>query len=143
MQSVRDTAEERIREGDLEQQLLEVRAQRHFVYSKDIPVANVDVRRGIRVTSCNEKLPVEIGNEQRNDKIPWSKGTVLIMGDSTLNGVQEALLGPRFKVRAHPVAIVRDFYHHSVPLLERKPTYVIIMAGYKRFNNEIIRVNTG
>ena len=131
LQSVRDTEEERIREGDLEQQLLEVRAQRHFVYchSKGIPVANVDVRRDIRVTSCNEKLPDEIGNEQRNDKIPWSKGTVLIMGDSTLNGVQEALLGPRFKVRAHPGAIVRDFYHHAVPLLEKKPTYVIIMAG--------------
>ena len=81
------------------------------------------------VTSCNEKLPDEIGNEQRNDKIPWSKGTVLIMGDSTLNGVHEALLGPRFKVRAHPEAIVGDFYHHAVPLLEKKPTYVIIMAG--------------
>ena len=64
LQSVRDTEEERIREGDLEQQLLEVQAQRHFVYchSKDIPVANVDVRRYIRVTSCNEKLPDEIGN---------------------------------------------------------------------------------
>ena len=51
------------------------------------------------------------------------------MGDSTLNGIQENLMGPRFKVRAFPGAIVRDFYHHALPLLEKKPSYVILMAG--------------
>ena len=102
---------------------------------------------------------------EQSDKIPWSKGTVLIMGDSTHNGMQERLMGPgfkerlmgprfkerlmgprfkerlmgprfkerlmgpRFKVRAFPRGIVGDFYHNALPLLEKKPTYVILMAG--------------
>ena len=63
---------------------------------------------------------------EQSDKIPCSKRTVLIMGDSTLNGIQERLMGPRFKVRAFPGGIVHDFYHKVLLLLEKKPTYVIL-----------------
>ena len=47
----------------------------------------------------------------------------------TLNGIQERLMGPRLKVRAFPGGIIHDFYHNALPLLEKKLTYVIIMAG--------------
>ena len=40
---------------------------------------------------------------------------VLIMGDSTLNVVQEQLLGPRFKVRLFAGAYVNDFYNYATP----------------------------
>ena len=64
----------------------------------------------------------EKADNQLNEKVPWKKGTVLIMGDSTLNGIQVTLMGQCFKVRAFPGAIVRDFHHHAIPLLEKKPS---------------------
>ena len=63
-------------------------------------------------------------NNNINDKSPWAKGTVLVIGDSTLNGIQESKTGPRFKVRAFPGAIIRDLYHHSIPLLDKNPSFV-------------------
>ena len=82
------------------------------------------------------------GMNKETIKSPGSKGTVLIMGDSTLNGVQEVLLGPRFKVRAHPGAI--EGLLSSCRTLIREETHICYNHGwYKRFNNEIIRVNTG
>ena len=45
-------------------------------------------------------------------------------GDSTLNGIQENLMGPRFKV-----PIVRDFYNYAIPVFANRPSYVIVMAG--------------
>ena len=77
----------------------------------------------------NECYKDEQDKPETDDKVPWPIGTVLIMGDSTLNGVQEKLMGPRFKVRAYPGAIIQDFYHNAIPLLEKLPTYVILMAG--------------
>ena len=70
-------------------------------------------------------LPVNQGSA----KLPWPEGTVLILGDSIIGGVQAKLMGPRYKVRSIGGAIIRDFYHHSIPLLEKKPSFVIIMAG--------------
>ena len=53
----------------------------------------------------NREDEYRYGDEYANDdedilpeKVPWKKGTVLIMGDSTLNGIQETLMGPHFKV---------------------------------------------
>ena len=68
-------------------------------------------------------------NNNINDKSPWAKGTVLVIGDSTLNGIQESKMGPRFKLRAFPAAIICDLYHHLIPLLEKNPSFVIVMAG--------------
>ena len=66
---------------------------------------------------------------KRSDKLPWSNGTVLVMGDSTVNGIQEKFIGPRFKVRAFPGSIVHDFYNYAITLLEKRLSYVILMAG--------------
>ena len=51
------------------------------------------------------------------------------MGSSLLNGVKEELMGPRFKIRAFPGAVINDFYDYAVPLIKKKPSYIIIMAG--------------
>ena len=52
-----------------------------------------------------------------------------MIGDSSLNGIQESKMGPHSKVRAFPGAIIRDLCHHSIPLLEKNPSFVIVMAG--------------
>ena len=59
----------------------------------------------------------------------WPNGTCLVMGSSLLNGVKEALMGPRFKVRAFPGAIIDDCYHYAIPLVKKKPSSIILMAG--------------
>ena len=51
------------------------------------------------------------------------------MGDSALNGIQVTLMGPRSKLRVFPGAFVRDFHHLAISLLEKKPSYIVIMAG--------------
>ena len=53
----------------------------------------------------------------------------LVAGDSTLLGLEEKRMGPRFKVRGHSGATVSDMFFHLVPLLQKKPDYVILMAG--------------
>ena len=125
MQFGRDTEEERIKSGNLLQQLKETRETKHYEFcrSKNFVGKKGGVRywdkssNDIEDTLLDEN---ENPNEQHNnDKVsPWNKGTILVMGDRTLNGIHEKLMGPRFKVRAFPGAIVRDFYHDSIPLSE-------------------------
>ena len=141
MEFVRDTEEERIKSGNLLRQLQETRKIKHyeFCHTRNLVEAENIVqnreeayRYGDEYDNDDEDIlpeEEEKGDNQHDDKVPWNKGTVLIMGDSTLNGIQETLMGPRFKVRAFPGAIVRDLYHHAIPLLEKKPSYIIIMAG--------------
>ena len=141
MQFVRDTEEERIKSGNLLWQLQGTRKMKHyeFCHTRNIVEAENIIqnreeayRYGDEYANDDEDILPE-GKEktdnQLNEKVPWKKGTVLIMGDSTLNGIQETLMGPRFKVRAFPGPIVRDFHHQAIPLLEKKPSYIVIMAG--------------
>ena len=128
MQFVRDTEEERIKSGNLLWQLPGTRKMKHFEFCHTRNLAENIVQ--------NREEEHRYGDEYANDdedilpeKVPWKKGTVLIMGDSTLNGIQETLMGPRFEVRAFPGAFVRDFHHLAISLLEKKPSYIVIMAG--------------
>ena len=130
MQFVQDTEEERIKSGNLLWQLQCTRKMKHyeFCHTRNFVEAENIVQ--------NREGEYRYGEEYANDdedilpeKVPWKKGTVLIMGDSTLNGIQETLMGPRFKVRAFPGAFVRDFHHLAIPLLKKKPSYIVTMAG--------------
>ena len=141
MQFVRDTEEERIKSGNLLWKLQGTRKMKHceFCHTRNLVEAENLVqnreeayRYGDEYANDDEDiLPAEKekADNQFNEKVPWKKGTVLIMGDSTLNGIQETLMGPCFKVRAFPGTIVGDFHHHAIPLLEKKPSYIVIMAG--------------
>ena len=64
-----------------------------------------------------------------SDKYPWDKETCLIVGDSLLNNIQEKKMGKKFKVRSFPGCVVKDLYFHITPLLLKKPSSIIIMAG--------------
>ena len=60
----------------------------------------------------------------------WPKGTVLIIGDSMLGGVNERMLkNYRVKVRSHGGAYVDDLYDFIAPLLKKKPSYIIMHIG--------------
>ena len=60
---------------------------------------------------------------------PWDKDTCLIIGDSTILGLEEHRMGGKFKVRGHSGAIIADLYHHIIPMGPKNPRYIIIMIG--------------
>ena len=100
MQFVRGTEEERLKSGNLLQQLKETREAKHyeFCHSKDLVNNKEEEARywGQSENNIEDTLPVEKekpDEQDNNDKVPWTKGTILVMGNSTLNGVQEEL-GP-------------------------------------------------
>ena len=66
---------------------------------------------------------------ENTNKMPWNKETWLVVGDSTLLGVQEKKMGSKFKVRAFSGANISDLYFYLLPLLQKKPKNIIIMAG--------------
>ena len=59
-----------------------------------------------------------VGDTNDKKKL-WNKGTCLVIGDSTLNGIREELMGPNFKIGAHSGAIIQDIYIHITPLLPK------------------------
>ena len=64
-------------------------------------------------------------------KKPWKKGTCLIVGDSTLNGLKESKMSYNgtIVVRSFPGAVVGDFYNYLEPLMEKLPSKLVIHAG--------------
>ena len=61
----------------------------------------------------------------------WPMKTTLIVGGSIINGVLEEGLcrgGRNVQVRNFPEATVDDLNHHIIPLLQKKPTHIIVHA---------------
>ena len=59
----------------------------------------------------------------------WKNGTCVIVGDSIILGLNEKRMGDRFKVRGFSGAKIYDMYHYLHPLLEKNPTFMILMVG--------------
>ena len=59
----------------------------------------------------------------------WDTGTVLITGGSLVLGLQEKKMGSKIKVRGFSGARIKDYYNYLLPLLEKRPTHIILMAG--------------
>ena len=60
-----------------------------------------------------------------------AEGTVLIAGDSILNGIEESRLKRKYpaKVRAYPGASIGDMYDYLTPLLKKEPTFIFLHVG--------------
>ena len=68
----------------------------------------------------------------------WPKITTLIVGDSIIIGVLEEGLrgkGQNVKVRSFPGATVDDLNHYVIPLLQKKPSRIIVHAGTMAHNS--------
>ena len=88
----------------------------------------------------NKSLVSRLSNSPSGDEVvkkrvtnrvkAWPKGTVLIIGDSMLGGVNERMLkNYRVKVRSHGGAYVDDLYDFIAPLLKKKPSHIIMHIG--------------
>ena len=72
---------------------------------------------------------------------PWKKGTILVMGDSMLNGVDERSLSNNglVKVRSFSGSTISDLQNYYMkPLLRKKPTKIILHIG----TNEVTEKET-
>ena len=70
-------------------------------------------------------------NLDKEDHV-WKKGTVLIMGDSMLHGIDEKKLSKNgfVKVRCFPGSTISDLQsHYMQPLISKKPSKVVVHVG--------------
>ena len=65
------------------------------------------------------------------EKRQWPKNTTLIVGESIINGALEGLCGGgrNVKVRNVPGVTVDDLNQHIIPLLQKKPSHIIVHTG--------------
>ena len=123
-------------------QLVDIREMKHAEYmitkNNDDDKTQHVINRGLKpiheeiVTHTSPVNMEHLNADETKQDIEvhsWPNGTCLVMGSSLLNGVKEDLMGPRFKVRAFPGAIIDDFYHYAIPLVKKKPSSIILMAG--------------
>ena len=100
-----------------------------------------DINTRLEVRSVTQQIfeTVKENNDYKNSKDkfstnkgsvwknPWVIDTCLIIGDSTILGLEEHRMGGKFKVRSHSGAIIADLYHHIIPMGPKNPRYIIIM----------------
>ena len=70
-------------------------------------------------------------SSDKEDRV-WKKGTVLIMGDSMLRGIDEKKMSKNgfVKVRCFPGSTISDLQWHSMqPLISKRPSTVVIHVG--------------
>ncbi len=81
---------------------------------------------GRGITSPIKAVPAN----RRCDDERWPKDTVLIIGDSIVNGIEEERLR-KYNARVVPCpgSRIKDMYNNISPLLKKKPSKVIIHVG--------------
>ena len=101
----------------LNNQLKEVRKELHQAFLKQRYPNTVNEENNIN----NNKIRSIV-----KEKHHWKDGTVLITGDSTLNGMMEKRMGNHVKVRAFPGARIEDMSSYLIPLLKKRPGHIIL-----------------
>ena len=68
----------------------------------------------------------------------WPNNTVLIAGDSILNGIEESRLKKNYpvKVRTYPGTTINDMYDYLTPLLKKEPSYIFLHCGSNNSTKE-------
>ena len=72
----------------------------------------------------------------------WKNDTTLIMGDSTVTGLMEKKMSRnrKVKIRFFPGAKINDMFHYAIPLLEKKPDYVILHVGTNDAPSKLVQI---
>ena len=128
LQYVRDRKE--LIEININNQLNMYRSDRHEKFISTLNLTKCNNVAGENHTRLND-----VSNNRLEDtaftleKTVWTKGTVLITGDSLVLGLQEKKMGKNVKVRGFSGGNINDFYTYLIPLLRKKPSYIILMVG--------------
>ena len=82
---------------------------------------------------------MSVNNVYNFDAHPWPKNTILIAGDSMINGINEKRISTNFKsvkVRCFSGATIDDMYFNLIPLLRKKPAALVLHVGTNNSSNE-------
>ena len=82
---------------------------------------------------------MSVNNIYNFDAHPWPKNTILIAGDSMINGINEKRISTNFKsvkVRCFSGATIDDMYFNLIPLLRKKPAALVLHVGTNNSSNE-------
>ena len=110
----------------LNEQLNKIRDEKHSKYMREkYPSDMAENKQGKQT----EKLDV-------NKEHQWKYNTVLIVGDSIINGLIEKRMGKNVKVRSFPGARIKDMYSYLIPLIEKKPKHIILHVSTNDANNK-------
>ena len=96
-----------------------------------IIVERNDGRHGIGTRrDISSDIKLKKSKRVNNRVKTWPQGTVLIIGDSMIGGIEERKLKKyRAKVRTNPGACVDDIYDYIAPLLKKEPAHIILHIG--------------
>ena len=82
---------------------------------------------------------MSVNNVYNVDAHPWPKNTILIAGDSMINGINEKRISTNFKsvkVRCFTGDTIDDIYFNLIPLLRKKPATLVLHVGTNNSSNE-------
>ena len=82
---------------------------------------------------------MSVNNVYNVDAHPWPNNTILIAGDSMINGINEKRISTSFKsvkVRCFSGAAIDDMYFNLIPLLMKKPAALVLHVGTNNSSNE-------
>ena len=82
---------------------------------------------------------ISVNNVFNFDAHPWPKNTILIAGDSMINGINEKRISTNFKsvkVRCLSGVTIDDMYFNLIPLLRKKPAALVLHVGTNNSSNE-------
>ena len=82
---------------------------------------------------------MSVNNVYNFDKHPWPKNTILIAGDSMINGISKKRISTNFKsvkVRCFSGATKDGMYFNLIPLLKKKPSALVLHVGTNNSSNE-------
>ena len=126
------------RETNIANQLVQIRSMKHNEYIQikkpavdDMLINGESNRPNIDADNERNRRQCVPPKPPHHSKKAWNENTLLIVGDSILNGIQENRMSfnGSIKVRPFPGAVVNDFYNYLEPLMEKKPEKLIIHAG--------------
>ena len=82
---------------------------------------------------------MSVNNIYNCDAHPWPKNTVLIAGDSMINGINEKLISTNIKsvkFRYFSCATIDDMYFSLIPLSRKKPAALALHVGTGNSTNK-------
>ena len=82
---------------------------------------------------------ISVNNVYNFDAHPRLKNTILIAGDSMINGINEKHIFTNFKsvkVRCFSGATIDDMYFDLIPLSRKKPAALVLHVGTNNLSNE-------
>ena len=86
---------------------------------------------------------ISVNNVYNFDAHPRPKNTILIAGDSMINGINEKHIFSNFKsvkVRCFSGATIDDMYFDLIPLLRKKPAALVLHVGTNNLSNETFQI---